>query len=62
MNNLTKQNNFRDFKATCSNTEPIETPKAFYKVVNMFGIKTLIYWKHNGRISTRIGQNLKNLS
>jgi len=44
-----------DFLQTCSGAEVHELPNLFYKFVNMFGEKTLIYWKETGRISTRNG-------
>lgn len=47
--------NWRDFNATCSEGEVKETNKCYYKHVNMFGNKTLIYWKETGKISTREG-------
>jgi len=53
--NTRQLNNRREFLATCSNAEVKETPKVLYKHVNMFGEKTLIFWKDSGRISTRIG-------
>jgi len=57
MKQISKQNNHRDFKATCSNADIYELPNCSYKFVNMFGEKTLIYWKESGRISTRNGHN-----
>ena len=33
--------NKREFNATCSNAKVLETPKYYYKVVNMFGEKEL---------------------
>jgi len=55
MNLTAKMNNRRDFYATCSQDEVKETQKALYKHVNMFGEKTLIYWKETGKISVRQG-------
>ena len=55
MNATAKQNNLRDFKQTCSNAEVMDLPNLLYKFVNMFGEKTLIYWKESGRISVRTG-------
>ena len=49
------QSNLQDFYATCSEAEVIVTPKCKYKHVNMFGEKTLIFWRQTGRISTRNG-------
>jgi hypothetical protein len=48
-----KQLNWREFNATCSEGKIIELTNCYYKHVNMFGPKTLIYWKNSGRISTR---------
>lgn len=53
--------NFRDFLATCSEAPATETDKAHFKLVNMFGPKTLILWKESGRITTRQGHNTKGL-
>tara|TARA_R100001530_G_scaffold60360_3_gene43641 strand:+ start:7629 stop:7802 length:174 start_codon:yes stop_codon:yes gene_type:complete len=49
--------NKREFNATCSNAKVLETPKYYYKVVNMFGEKELRLWKTSGRISTIINKN-----
>lgn len=53
--------NKREFLNTCSMVEIKETEKCLYKYVSMFGAKTLIFWKHSARISTRVGHNNKNL-
>ncbi len=47
--------NKREFYATCSGAEVKETKDVLFKHVSMFGDKTLIFWKHTGRISTRNG-------
>ena len=57
----THQENKRDFHATNSGAEVIETKKCLYKLTRMFGPVTLIYWKDSGRISTRTGHNKKGL-
>jgi hypothetical protein len=56
-----KDNNRRDFYSTCANSDIIETETALYKFVSMFGPKTLIYWKHSGKISVRTGHNAKGI-
>ncbi len=55
-----KDNNKRDFHATCSGEEIKQGINCQYKYVNMFGPKTLILW-NTGRISTRNGHNNKGL-
>lgn len=55
MQNINYQNNLRDFKATCSEAEIHENEHCYFKHVNMFGEQTLIFWKGNGRMSTRKG-------
>jgi hypothetical protein len=53
--------NKREFYAVCNGSTVKETEKALYKFCYMFGPKTLIYWKHTGRISVRIKFNDKKL-
>lgn len=53
--------NKRAFLATCNGATVKETSKALYKFCYMFGPKTLIFWKHNGRISIRTLFNDKGL-
>ena len=48
-----RQNNYSDFKATCSNSTIVKGDKCDYKFCHMFGAKTLIYWHESGRVSTR---------
>jgi len=55
LSEVSKQNNRRDFAATCSEAKILETDKTLYKFVSMFGDKTLIYWKQSGKISVRTG-------
>ena len=50
-----KQNNRRDFYATCSEAEVKDGGKYLFKHVKMFGDKTLRYWKESGKISTLNG-------
>ena len=57
---ISKQNNRREFLATCCNAKVFETDKTFYKFVSMFGDKTLIYWKQSGKISVRTGHKKPN--
>lgn len=61
LNNNTTQNNKRDFYATCNGATIQETDKTLFKFCYMFGPKTLIFWKHTGRISVRVKFNDKNL-
>jgi hypothetical protein len=62
LNKNTVNENMRDFLATCSGATVQETSKALYKFCYMFGPKTLIFWKHTGRISVRVKFNDKGLN
>ena len=57
----TAQENRRAFLATCNGARVQETEKALFKFCYMFGPKTLIFWKHTGRISVRVKFNDKGL-
>lgn len=61
MENINFLNNKRDFYATCSNEQVKETEKTLYKFCSMFGPQTLIFWKKNGKITTRKGHDNKNI-
>lgn len=62
ISNKVIQENKRAFFATCSGATVQETNKALYKFCYMFGPKTLIFWKHTGRISVRVRFNDKGLN
>ncbi len=50
-----RQNNYREFAATCSDSTIVRGENCDYKFCHMFGAKTLIYWHKSGRTSTRNG-------
>ena len=62
LNKNTVNENKRTFFATCDGATVKETDKALYKFCYMFGPKTLIFWKHTGRISVRVNFNDKGLN
>lgn len=62
LNKNTVNENMRAFLATCSGATVHETDKVLYKFCYMFGPKTLIFWKHTGRISVRVRFNDKGLN
>lgn len=62
ISNKVIQENIRAFLATCNGATVKETDKALYKFCYMFGPKTLIFWKHTGRISVRVKFNDKGLN
>ena len=62
ISNKVIQENKRAFLATCNGATVKETDKALYKFCYMFRPKTLIFWKHTGRISVRVKFNDKGLN
>lgn len=62
ISNKVIQENIRAVYATCNGATVKETDKALYKFCYMFGPKTLIFWKHTGRISVRVKFNDKGLN